>query len=156
MKSDHVFPEVGWRERLALNVMPPMQVSWSGELVADVCGVPAGTARFKGRVKRVWVSCAQSGKDDSNELNFSGDVMINDTSCLTTMAGIAHISGEDSQQKTTGKTGDTGIVEAVLDYSNNSFEIGDVLEVDLHVTRTASPTQEIQCPVVVVELEPVK
>ena len=153
-KDGHPLPEVAWDKRVSLHVLPPLQASFSGELVA-IAHATLGAPRFAGAIKEVWISVAQSGKDDTNELNVSGDVLINSVSCLTTKASIAHVSGEASQQKTTkAGSSDSGIQAAVLDYTNYTFEPGDVFEVKWYITRTASPTTEIQNPVVVVELEP--
>ena len=150
----HPLPETGWKERLALNVMPPLQGTVSGEITSTTVIDPLGVARFKGAVKSVWVSVANSGKDDSNALAIAADVRINGETCLATMPAISHVSGEAAQQKTTGKTGDTGITAAVLDYTNYTFEIGDVFECTFIMTRTASPTTEMSNPCVIVELEP--
>jgi hypothetical protein len=155
IKDGHPLPETGWRERLALNVMPPLQGCVSGELTANSV-LPLGLARFKGAVKDVFISVAASGKDDSNTLSVAGEVRINGTTCLSTQPAIAHVSGEASQQKTTGTTGDTGITAAVLDYTNYTFDIGDYFEAEFKLTRTASPTTEIANPCIIVELEPRK
>lgn len=152
-KDGSPLPEVGWGQRIALNVMPPLQGSISGEITATKV-MPLGVSRFKGAVKDVWISVADSGKDDTSTLSIAADVRINGATCLATRPAIAHVSGESGGQKTTGKAGDTGITQAVLDYTNYTFEIGDVFECTFIMTRTASPTTEMDNPCVVVELEP--
>ena len=127
----------------------------SGEFTADTLGAPIGTPKKAGKIANVYLSCLQSGKDDAEDLSFTCDVYINGTTCLTTAPIIAHVSGEASQQKTTLITGDTGVTQAAMDEDANSFNPGDVITYDLVITRTASPTTEINTPCVVVELEPV-
>ena len=126
----------------------------SGEFTANQHGTPIGAVKKAGKVANVFLSCIASGKDDTNTLSFTADVFINGTSCLTTQPVIAHVSGEASQSKTTKITGDTGITAAVMDQDSNSLNPGDVITYDLSLTRTASPTTEVNTPCVVVELEP--
>ena len=148
------FPTVAIMRQLAANIMPPFQDPVSGEITVNLNNRPLGAAQMSGRVSDAWLSVRQSGKDDSSALNFSGEVSINGTSCMSTVPTIGHVSGEASQQKTTRITGDTGIVQAVIDYDNNTFTAGDVLTWNLTLSRTASPTTEISEPVMVVVLEP--
>jgi hypothetical protein len=153
MKERSFSPEPFFKKRLAKFVMPPLQGLYSGELVASE-EMTIGAARFAGEVTGVWMSVRASGKDDLNELNVSGEVYISGTTCLTTTPMIAHISGEISQKKTTKVTGDTGIVQGVVDPTANTVEAGDVITAAFTVERTGSPTTEIDNPVIVVELEP--
>jgi hypothetical protein len=132
-----------------------MQEAVSGEVTASRTNVPLGAAAFAGRVSAAWFSVEESGKDDSNDLYLEMNVKINGTTCLSTKAKIAHVSGESSMQKTTVVTGDTGVTQAVVDNSANSCSIGDIITYDLELTRTASPTTEMSTPSVAVELEPI-
>ncbi len=147
-------PSVHWARKVDSQVMEPLSATVSGEITASRIDVPLGAPRFAGEVTGVYLSVANSGKDDSNELNITGEVYINAVSCLTTAPSIAHISGEDAQNKTTVVTGDTGILQGVVDKTANTFSPGDVFTASFLITRTASPTTEIMNPVVVVELEP--
>lgn len=148
------FPTPAIMRQLSANIMPPLQDPVSGEILIAQNYRNLGAAQLPGRVTDVWMSVRESGKDDDYALNFSGEVRINGTSCLTTVPTIGHVSGEDSQQKTTRITGDTGIVQAVIDNDNNSFDAGAVFTWDLTLSRTATPTTEINNPVMVVVLEP--
>ena len=149
------FPVPHWRKRLATNVLPPLMGSYSGELTTSVRDVHLGATRFAGEITGVWMSVSGSGKDDSNELNITGEVFINETTALSTTCKIAHVSGEAAQHKTTKITGDTGIVQSVINASQNSFSPGDIIKGTFTVERTSSPTTEIRNPCIVVELEPV-
>lgn len=150
----HPLPETGWRERLALNVMPPIQGTVSGEITAGHV-VNLGSTRFKGAIKNVWMSVGQCGRDDTgNTLSLAADVRINGLTALATQPTIAAVTGEAAVQKTTAKVGDTGITAGVLDYTNYTFEAGDTIEATFVLTRTASPVNEMANPCVVVELEP--
>ena len=126
----------------------------SGEFTANQMGTPIGAVKKAGKVANVFLSCVASGKDDSATLSFTCDVFINGTSCLTTPPVIAHVSGEASTSKTTKITGDTGITQAVMNEDANDLSPGDVITYNLVLTRTASPTTEMNTPCIVVELEP--
>lgn len=146
------FPSPAFNKQIA-NAVVPMMYSYSGELTDHVRNQPMGAAVTSGKVSGVWMSVGASGKDN-NTLQIAGDVFINGTSCLDTNPVIAHVSGETSQQKTTIKTGDTGITQAVIDGDNNSFSPGDVITCEFELTRTSSPSTEISNPAMVVEFEP--
>lgn len=148
------FPSPAFLKQMAANVAAPMMYGYSGELAGSVNNQPLGATVISGKISGVSLSVEASGKDDTNTLSFDGDVLINGTTCLTTKPAIAHVSGEASQQKTTMKTGDTGITQAVLNQAANSISQGDVISCTLTLTRTASPTTEMETPCVVVEFEP--
>lgn len=148
-------PEVGWRERLALNVMPPLQAVASGEITAARTVINLGSPRFKGAIKNVWLSVGQCGRDDSgNPLSLAVDVRLDGTTVLATQPTIAGVTGEAAVQKTTIDVADTGITAAVLDYTHYTFNAGATLECEFILTRTASPASEMENPCVVVELQP--
>lgn len=149
------FPSVGWRKRLSVNVMPPMQDVYSGNLVASVVARPMGAARTGAKVTNVWLSALACGRDDSNALMFSGEVFINGTSCLSTLPSINSTNGAASEHKTTKVTGDTGITQAVINTAANTVAAGDVITYTFHVVRTATPTTEIKNAVIEVEFEPI-
>lgn len=135
-------------------LVSPLQAIMSGEIVAEPGVRPVGSVSFAGKVNDVWMSVGASGKDDSNTLSLSLDALINGVSCLSTEASIAHVSGEASQQKTTVVSGDTGIVQAVVDGDANDVSPGDVVTFDCTLTRTASPTTEIGTACLVIEITP--
>lgn len=149
------FPQVGLEALIDHRVSPPLSYNYSGELTAVLAASPMGAVRKGGRIREVFLSVGGSGKDDSNPLQISGDVLINGVSCLTTQPSIAHVSGEASQQKTTKVTGDTGITQAVINTSANTVSPGDVITCTFTLVRTASPTTEISNPIIVAEFEPV-
>ena len=149
------FVGVATNKQNAANIQAPLVGVASGEFTITLRGVPLGAVNGGGRISNVWLSIATSGKDDTNTLSVAADVKINGTSCLTTQPAIAHVSGEASQQKTTKVTGDTGITQAVMNSSANTYAAGDVITYDRIITRTASPTTELANWVLVVELEPV-
>lgn len=148
------FPSVAFNEQVAANALVPAVAVFSGELKADLYGT-LGSPRVGGRVSDVWLSIGASGKDDSNTLSVEGDVLINGTTCLSTKPKIAHVSGEASQQKTTKVTGDTGITQRAL-ATASTFSAGDVLTYVFDITRTATPTTEMDNAVLTVEFEPSK
>lgn len=147
------YPTPGAPKQWAANALPPLVAVVSGELTANQTGVPMGSVGLPSRISDVWLSVAGSGKDDTNTLQVSADVMINGTTCLTTAPVIAHVSGEAAQQKTTKTSSDTGVTQAAVS-SSNSVSQGDVISYSLTLTRTSSPTTEINNVAVVVEFEP--
>lgn len=150
------YPVTDWRKKIAANVMPPMIGTYSGELTAGVQDLTLGAVRIAGEIDDVFMSVEAMGKDDSNELNISGEVLINGVSCLSTVPMLAHVSGEASQQKTTVVIGDTGMTAAVMNRSTNKFSPGDIISAKFTIERTASPTTEIKNPVIVANLLPIK
>jgi hypothetical protein len=154
MRTLSPFPSPAFGKQVEFAIAQSFGAAVSGEMTVHVRNAPLGAPKVAGKVANVFLSCEQSGKDDSEDLSFTCDVYINGTSCLTTPPAIAHVSGEVSQQKTTIITGDTGITQAVMDADNFSFNPGDVITYDLTLTRTASPTTEILTPCLVLELEP--
>jgi len=126
----------------------------SGEVKASANGIALGMARYSGKIMNVALSVLKSGKDDSNALSLEADVLINGVSCLTTKPKIAHVSGEASMQKTTLQSGDTGVTQAVVNAAANEFSVGDVIQWNAALTRTATPTSEMSNAVLLVEVEP--
>ncbi len=149
-------PQPDFEFQMAANVMAPFMLLISGEFKTAINNAVVGAARKGAIVANVWLSVEESGKDDTNDLSFTGDVYINGTTCLTTAPIIAHVSGEASQQKTTKVTGDTGITQVTINTDANTLTDGDILTVDLVPTRTATPTTEMRNAVLVVELQPRK
>lgn len=149
------FATIGVNKQVAANVPVPLVATVSGEITASKTGIPLGAVMTGGRVSNVWLSVLKSGKDDTNTLKITGDVFINGTSCVSTNPYISHVSGEASQQKTTKISGDTGIVQAVMNTSANTVSPGDVITCDIALTRVASPTTEMANPALVVEFEPI-
>lgn len=123
----------------------------SGEITASKGGVPVYAPDFPGKVGKVQLCLGSGGKDDSNTLSLEADIKIGGTSALSTKPKIAHVSGEAASAQSTFDTGD-GITAAVMDDDNNSFDAGQVLMLDVDLTRTASPTTEMSNLVVLVDL----
>jgi len=112
------FPSPAFKKQLAANDPSPMLGTISGEVTASSPGRILGAVNVAGKISDVWFSVGASGKDDSDTLSMTVDVMINGTSCLTTPPVIAHVSGEASTNKTTKVSGDTGVTQRVLDPDN--------------------------------------
>jgi len=150
-------PQVNFKRVMADESVFRMQGNISGEITEGTTGRLLGAVDFDGAISDIWLSVGASGKDAAEDLSIEADVFINGTTCLTTKPKIEHITGEDSQQKTTlAAAVDTGITEAGLLATAISFSAGDVLTYDFYITRTASPTTEIEAPCLVVDLVPTK
>lgn len=149
------FISVAGHKQIAVNVPTPMIGAVSGEIKASVTGGTLGAVLASGKVSNVWMSVGASGKDNAQTLRLTGNVFINGNTCLTTQPYIGHVSGEASQHKTTKITGDTGIVQAVMNNDANTVVAGDLITYNLALTRTATPTTEIANAAIVVEFEPI-
>lgn len=125
----------------------------SGEFTATRWNVPLEPAPFTGFITDVWLAVKSTGKDDTNPLKVAANVKINGVSCLTTQPYITHVSGEAATNKTSIAAVSGSIVEAVIDLTANSITKGDIITCDYVITRTATPTTEINNPCIVVELE---
>jgi len=147
-------PSVNFKKMVAHDVLDPLSYVISGEFTTEYLGVVLGSPRANGKVTDVWWSVKGCGRDDDNMISGEVDVLINGTSCLTTKPSIRYVSGELSQHKTTKITGDTGITQAVINNSANSFTAGDVITCDVILTAESSPDTKMNNAVVVVELEP--
>jgi len=144
----------GAMRQWAANEVSPMMALKSGELTANVSNAPLGASNIGGKIQDLWLSCEESGKDDSNTLSLTVDLKINGTSCLTTAPIIAHVSGEASTNKTTKVSGDTGVTQAVVNPAANDLSPGDMLTYNMTLTRTANPTTEMRNMAVAVIFEP--
>ena len=131
-----------------------LKYNYSGEVKVSGYEFVLGTPRKPGNISNAFFSVLESGKDDTNALDIEVDIKINGTSCLTTKPKIAHTSGEDSEQRTTITDEDDGVTIAVIDGDANAYEPGDIITGKWTLTRTATPTTEIQHVCVVVELMP--
>ena len=148
------FPTPGAMRQWAANEVSPMMALKSGEITGNITDAPLGASNVGGKIQDLWLSCEESGKDDTNTLSLTVDLKINGTSCMTTAPIIAHVSGEASTNKTTKVSGDTGVTQAVVDPDANDLSPGDILTYDMTLTRTASPTTEMRNLAVVVAFEP--
>ena len=146
-------PSIAFAKDVALYNEPPLICSISGELTVTRANHVLGAAHFPGRVRNVWMSVGNCGTDKDDTLAISGEVYINGVSCLTTTPKIAGVSGETGAQKTTLVTGDTAIVQGVVNPAANSFDSGDVFTCNIKVQRT-TPQDEVESVVLVVDLLP--
>lgn len=147
-------PGPDFARQIANEILPPFMDALSGEISADK-NLPLGIARYRGKIKSVNLGVRVSGKNDSDSPAIEADVKINGVSALSTKPKIAHVSGELSQQKTTyPEAADTGITDAVINQSANTFSAGDVLTWKVIYTGAASPTTKIADAFIIVEVEP--
>lgn len=147
------YPSVSFPEQVADKALPPLIGVFSGQLTVDTYNIPLGMVRTAGNVTDVAASVLESGRDDSNALSLEIDILINGTTCLTTKPKILGNKGKAGVSKTTIASGE-GITEAVVDGSASSFSAGDIITAKLDITRTSTPTTEIQNVAILVELEP--
>lgn len=146
-------PSIAFAKDVALYNEPPLVCSISGELKVSRMNHVLGAPHFSGRVRNVWMSVGNCGTDATDALNISGEVYINGVSCLTTTPKIAGVSGESGSQKTTLVTGDTAIVQGVVNPAANSFDRGDVFTCNIKLQVT-TPEDYVESIVLVVDLLP--
>lgn len=145
------FVSIGALKQVAQNTQE-MFYAISGQVTADMLGCPVGVAKIDGVITLVGLGVTGSGRDTSNALTLEADVKINGTTAMTTKAKINKNSGE--AKSTLASTLGSGDVAGVVDPSAAGVNKGDVITVDLDLTRTATPTYEITGPMVAVILEP--
>jgi hypothetical protein len=145
-----VIPSPGIRNQV-LDRGPKISYSFSGEITSSKSGTPIFAPDFAGKVADVHLCLANGGKDDDETLAIEGDLLIGGTSVFTTKPKITHVSGESAAARSTFET-DDGIQSCVIDHDNNDFSAGDVFMFNYALTRTASPTTEINNLVVLVDL----
>lgn len=149
-------PTAHFSKQVAAYVQPPLTYEVSGEFTASKNGITLGAARLASKVVDAWISVGGSGRDDSNTLSLAANIKINGTTCLSTQPAVAGNNGSASEHKTTKITGDTGITQAAINPAANTANEGDIISLDLSLTRTASPTTEMSNIAVVVEFEPIR
>lgn len=156
MKARHgPFAAPGERYRWAANAMPVMFLNLSGEITAKVNEFPLGMVVNGGRIVDVAMSIERSASlGAGGACSISGEVFINGVSCLTTKCTITATSGEVAQHKTTAVTGDTGIVQSVLDSDNVDVSIGDIISATITVNRTSTIDAEAKRLCVAVMFQP--
>lgn len=148
------YPSPAAMKQFASNQIPALQASVSGEISASKTSIPMGAVNIRGRVQAAFLSFGDCGRDDSDDLYVELNVKINGTTCMTTKPKVPANDGSASEQKTTKVTGDTGIVQGVVNASANSVSPGDVVTVDFELTRVSPDTEMANC-FAVVEVEPV-
>lgn len=140
-------PGVGFGDQVAMN--NPVVVAVSGEITANKHGIPVHVPDFAGRIQDAFLTVNGCGVDSSNALSIELDLKIGGTSALSTKPKIT--KGSSDTYRTTAISGE-GATEGVVDNANNTFAVGQPILANLDITRTATPTEEIKSPVIVVYL----
>ncbi len=149
------YPTSDFARQVARVNMPPFRDTISGEVTTGV-NKTLGVANIKGKIIEVIASVSTCGKDDSSVPSGTFNVYINGTSCLSTAAIIAHVSGEAAQFKTTwSEASDTGITQAVINNAANDVSIGDIISWRFTYSGNNSPTTKMANPSIIVEIDPV-
>lgn len=150
-------PTPGFGKQVSAAVLPPFVGTYSGELTKTTGVMPLGVARYAGKVTGVYLSANSTGRDNTaaNVPRVSGEVFINDTTCLTTKPSIGYKSGEAPQQKTTfTEAADTCVVAGVVDHTANTVSPGDVLTWVLTYSGSSSATTKMNNVSILVEVTP--
>lgn len=134
-----------------LESVKPFTYINSGEITATKHGIPVVAPDFKGQVEDVFIAVGGCGRDDSNALSIEADVKIGGTSVCSTKPKISGKNGAASTSRHSFASGE-GVVQGVVDEDNNGFDPGDMIMLNLDLTRTATPTTEIQNVIITVAL----
>ena len=124
------------RQTMAKDDMPSQVFSFArdGNLTAGIT-VPLGVVLEDGKITDFLVAVANNGRDDDNSLGLSAELQKN---------GVSVLSGEvEISDSASGEAGTFAYTE-VPTFVTTSVVRGDLLSLDVTVTRTASPTTEIQ------------
>ncbi len=109
------------------------------DITASVADETLFVAEEAGTIEDVIVYADNTGTDASNALEIEADVDIGGSSCLTTLPKITKAAADRSNSK----AGGAGVTGAAIDTAANTLTAGDRVSVDLNLTRTASPTDEM-------------
>jgi hypothetical protein len=117
------------------------------DITSSLEGAFAFVVPKSGEITNIGLYIDNTGEDATNPLEIEADVKINGITVLTTKPKITKDAADGSNSYVAG----TGITQAVLDTSALEFEVGDKITVDLNLTRTASPTDEMAGVVVMID-----
>ncbi len=109
------------------------------DIIASETGLLAFVAHRALDIEGVVLSLEETGADASNPLELAADVKIGGTTCLTTQPKITKAAADGANTAAAG----TGITQAVVDSGANTAAAGARVTVDLNLTRTAAPTDEM-------------
>ena len=134
--------------------LPAGKAFVNGEITSDVEGL-LDITRQSGKITDVAIAVNASGLDNAQTLSMEVDVYLDGVTCLTTKPKITYTSGEASQQMSTAVSGEyTDITCAVLDTDAVEFAENTLVSFQANLTRTASPTTEMEGLCVFVKYEP--
>jgi hypothetical protein len=146
------FPSVNFsklvQKAMSVQSMPLQVLSYdqSGEVTSSVIGQPIGTVLADGVLSDFVVSLANQGRDDTNDLSLSVDLLLNGASVLSTPVVLIGASGEAGAH----------LVGDLPTFSTTDVERGDILTANYTLTRTASPTTEMNTLCSSVKIIPVE
>jgi len=129
-----------------------LQVALAGEITADATGHLLGVVPADGAIEDVILSVQENGSDSVDALDITATVSVNGTAVCTVDPAIDKTAAADAFA-TTAAAG-SGITQATVK-SDGTEDVskGDILSVDLALTRT-TPDTEITGPVVLVKIRP--
>lgn len=126
-------------------------IGQAGNITADTTHI-VFVAPEAGRITNVVGSVQHNGVDATNALQMAFDVKKNGTSVASTVPVITKAATAGVNTTFTSGTGRTPAV--IKTDGTQIVAAGDVITVVFDITRTASPSTEIQGPSVLVEFEP--
>lgn len=131
------YPSVGFpkqvraameEETLAIQTLA---YSYSGEVTSEEVGVPLGVVAKAGQLSDFVVAVQEGGRDDNDDLIASLDLKVNGASVLDSAITLTGLSGEDAG----------ALVGATPSFSSTSVSRGDLITLDMSLTRTTPDTE---------------
>lgn len=116
-----------------------MEYHTSGDVVATVTAKVIGIARGAGVIDKAGFRVGNTGTDASNPLSLEGDVLINGTTIFSTKPVIAKTAADGANSFASG----TGVTVGVINAAANIVAANDIITAVLTLTRTASPSDEM-------------
>jgi hypothetical protein len=125
-----------------------LQAATSGDIVASVTATFLGLALQAGVIAGAVLHVGNTGTDASNPLSLEMDTLINGVSSWTIKPAIAKTAADGARTNVAG----TGVTVGVLDPTKVALAIGDIITYSLTLTRTASPSDEMDSAHVEVQI----
>jgi len=121
------------------------------DIISSLTDAFAFIAPGNGKITNVGLYVANTGEDGANPLEIEADVKIAGTSIFNTKPKITKDATDGSSTYESG----TGITQPVFNLTTGirDFAVGDLITIDLNLTRTATPTDEMSGIVVIIDYE---
>lgn len=150
-KRQPPYPGMVSLKHVVTNTPTAVSAAYSGAITTNIPNIQVGAASVDGEISDVWFALGDCGVDASHALYIEADVYINGTTCLSTRPrSYARAAGARVNTIASGQY----IRIASISTSANKVVRGDQITCDVVLTRTASPTTEIQNFVVCVDIQP--
>lgn len=149
-KQDIPLPSVGFPKQIKQAMsdvdLPSQTIDYavSGEFVSGETNRPLGVVAHDGELTDFILAAEGQGRDDADDLALSGELKVNGSSVISSPVIIEGVSGETPSSAVGSKPS----------FSSHAVSRGDLLTVDLSLTRT-TPDTEIKNVFLSVKIVPI-